>query len=120
MIKWTLCNASFKERGYHYNKALKVRQLITEHLVNHVSNFDILILPTTPTTAFEKKLKTNNPLEMYLSDIFTIPISLAGLPAMNIPIGDIEGLPIGAQLCANYFNEKNIFSLSQFLENYFF
>ena len=56
---------------------------------------------------------------MYLSDIFTVPISLAGLPAMSIPIAQVNGLPIGAQLCANYFNENNIFSFSKFIEDKF-
>ena len=56
---------------------------------------------------------------MYLSDIFTIPISLAGLPAMNLPISNINGLPIGIQICANYFKEHNLFAMSQFVENNF-
>ena len=54
---------------------------------------------------------------MYLSDIFTIPISLAGIPSISIPIGYLDKLPIGLQLCSSYFKEDSIFALSQFLEN---
>ena len=61
----------------------------------------------------------NKTLDMYLSDIFTIPISLAGLPAMNLPISNINGLPIGIQICANYFKENNLFSMSNFVEKTF-
>ena len=108
--------------GYYddyYYQALKVRKIITNHLTDHLSKFDALFLPTTPTTAFEKKEKKDNPLEMYLSDIYTIPMSLAGLPAMSIPIGDIDGLPLGMQICSNYLDENTIFLISQFLENNF-
>ena len=108
--------------GYYddyYYQALKVRKIITNHLLDHLSKFDALFLPTTPTTAFEKKEKKDNPLEMYLSDIYTIPMSLAGLPAMSIPIGDIDGLPLGMQICSNYLDENTIFLISQFLENNF-
>ena len=104
---------------HYYNKALKVRRLISDHLLNHLNTYDILLLPTTPTIAFDKKSKVENPLEMYLSDIFTIPISLAGLPAMSIPIGSVDGLPVGMQLCANYLNEDTILSLSKFIEDNF-
>ena len=104
---------------HYYNKALKIRKMITEHLVNHLENLDIILLPTTPTTAFDKNSKTDNPLEMYLSDIFTIPISLAGLPSMSIPIGYFNKLPLGMQVCANHLKENNIFAFSSFLENHF-
>ena len=108
--------------GYYdayYKKALKIRKMITNNLVSVFSDCDLLILPTTPTPAFNKQEKINDYLEMYLSDIFTVPISLAGLPAMSIPIGEVNGLPIGAQLCANYFHENNIFSFSKFIEDKF-
>ena len=108
--------------GYYdayYKKALKIRKMITNSLVSAFSDCDLLILPTTPTPAFNKQEKINDSLGMYLSDIFTVPISLAGLPAMSIPIGEVNGLPIGAQLCANYFHENNIFSFSKFIEDKF-
>ena len=104
---------------HYYNKALKVRQIITNHLLDHLSQFDALLLPTAPSTAFQKNEKKDNPLEMYLSDIYTIPMSLAGLPAMSVPIGDIDGLPLGMQICANYLEENTIFLISQFIENNF-
>ena len=104
---------------HYYNKALKVRQIITNHLLDHLSQFDALLLPTAPSTAFQKNEKKDNPLEMYLSDIYTIPMSLAGLPAMSVPIGEIDGLPLGMQICANYLEENTIFLISQFIENNF-
>lgn len=108
--------------GYYddyYNKALKVRNIITKNLVDHFSKFDALFLPTSPTTAFSKNEKKNNPLEMYLSDIYTIPMSLAGLPSMSIPIGESNKLPLGMQICSNYLKENTIFIISKFLENNF-
>ena len=67
----------------------------------------------------DKNEKKDNPLEMYLSDIYTIPISLSGLPAMNIPIGQVDGLPIGMQICSNYLGENIIFLLSHYLEKHY-
>ena len=104
---------------HYYNKALKVRRLITEHLLSHLSTFNVLLIPTSPSTAFSKNEKKDNPLEMYLSDIYTIPISLSGLPAMNIPIGQVDGLPIGMQICSNYLGENIIFLLSHYLEKHY-
>ncbi len=108
--------------GYYdeyYQKALKVRRIIRDDLINYFNDFDLLLLPTSPSTAFNIGEKFNDTLNMYLSDIFTIPISLAGLPAMNLPISTINGLPIGIQICANYFKENNLFAMSQFVENNF-
>ncbi len=104
---------------HYYNKALKVRRLITDHFLAHLSTFNALLIPTAPSTAFSKNEKKNNPLEMYLSDIYTIPISLAGLPSMNIPIGKVEGLPVGMQICCNYLEENIIFLLSHYLEKHY-
>jgi len=108
--------------GYYdayYQKALKVRKIIRDDFINYFNDFDLLILPTSPSTAFNIGEKINDALDMYSSDIFTIPLSLAGLPAMNLPISNIDGLPIGIQICANYFNENNLFAISQFVENTF-
>ena len=70
----------------------------------------MLLTPTSPTTAFKMGEKLNNPLEMYLSDICTVPINIAGLPAMSVPCAlDKEGLPIGFQLIGKQFDEKSIF-----------
>jgi len=108
--------------GYYdqyYQKALKIRKIIRDDLISYFDDFDLLLLPTAPSTAFDIGEKVNNTLDMYLSDIFTIPISLAGAPAMNLPISNINGLPIGIQICANYFKEKKLFAMSQFVENTF-
>ena len=108
--------------GYYdayYQKALKVRRIIRDDLINYFNDFDLLILPTAPSTAFNIGEKVDNALDMYLSDIFTIPISLAGIPAMNLPISNINGLPIGIQICSNYFKENNLLLMSQFVENTF-
>ncbi len=110
--------------GYYdayYKKAQSVRRIIRDNMVKYFKKFDIILLPTSPTTAFEINEKKNKTIDMYLSDIFTIPLSLSGLPAINIPLGNIDGLPLGAQLCANHFQENKLFSLSKFTEdNYTF
>ena len=83
--------------GYYeayYKKALKIRKMITNNLNKSLTDIDVLIVPTTPTEAFNKGEKLKNSLEMYLSDIFTVPFSLSGLPAMSVPIGYINNLPI--------------------------
>ena len=110
--------------GYYdayYKKAQSVRRIIRDNMLSYFKKFDIILLPTSPTTAFELNEKKNKTIDMYLSDIFTIPISLSGLPAINIPLGNIDGLPLGAQLCANHFQENKLFSLSKLTEqNYTF
>ena len=106
--------------GYYdddYKKAQKVRRVIRDEITNYLNDFDMILFPTSPTTAFGLGEKKNKTLDMYLSDIFTIPISLSGLPALNIPISKINDLPIGVQLCANYFNENHLFGISKFLED---
>ena len=109
--------------GYYdsyYNKALKVRRLIKNDFIKAFKDVDLILTPTSPFPPFKIGEKINNPIKMYLSDIFTVPMSLAGLPAMNIPVGlgDLE-LPIGLQLTANQFEENKIFSLAKFInDNY--
>ena len=108
--------------GYYdeyYQKALKVRRVITDDLVNYFNHIDLLLMPTTPTTAFSKGEKIGQTMDMYLSDIFTVPISLAGLPSLNLPLGDCNKMPFGIQISGNYFNENNILSLSNFIESKF-
>ena len=108
--------------GYYdayYKKALKVRRIITDDLVNHFNDIDLLLMPTTPTTAFSKGAKIGKAMDMYLSDIFTVPISLAGLPSLNVPIGSYNKMPIGIQISGNYFKENNILSLSNLIESKF-
>jgi aspartyl-tRNA(Asn)/glutamyl-tRNA(Gln) amidotransferase subunit A len=100
----------------YYLKASKVRRLIAMDFEKAFEKVDALILPTTATTAFKFNEK-KNPLEMYMSDIFTIPMNLAGIPAISIPFGkDNKGLPIGIQIAGKWFEEGEIFQISYALE----
>ena len=106
--------------GYYdayYLKAQKVRTLIKQDFDNVFKKFDLLITPTSPTPAFKIEEKIDDPLQMYLSDIFTIPTNLAGLPAMSLPCGlSRNGLPIGLQLIGNYFDEGRILQVGYAFE----
>ncbi|MGL5875095.1 MAG: Asp-tRNA(Asn)/Glu-tRNA(Gln) amidotransferase subunit GatA [Xenococcaceae cyanobacterium] len=99
--------------GYYdayYLKAQKVRTLIKQDFEKAFEQVDVLISPTSPTTAFKAGEKTEDPLSMYLSDLMTIPVNLAGLPGMSIPCGfDDRGLPIGLQLIGNVLREDVLF-----------
>jgi aspartyl-tRNA(Asn)/glutamyl-tRNA(Gln) amidotransferase subunit A len=102
--------------GYYdayYIKAQKVRTLIKQDFEKAFEQVDILVTPTTPTTAFKAGEKTSDPLSMYLSDLMTIPVNLAGLPGISIPCGfDDRGLPIGMQLIANVLREDLLLQAS--------
>ncbi len=106
--------------GYYdayYAKAQRVRKLITQDFLVAFDKVDLIITPTTPTTAFKIGEKINDPLQMYLSDIFTIPCNLAGLPGMSILCGyDNQGLPIGMQILAPHFKESLMLKLVYFFE----
>lgn len=106
--------------GYYdayYKKAQQVRTLIRQDFVKVFKQVDVLLTPTTPTTAFKIGEKINDPLTMYLADIFTVPINLAGVPAMSIPCGqDKLGLPIGLQLIAPWWQEEMLFGVGEVLE----
>jgi len=102
--------------GYYdayYLKAMKVRRLIKNELTEAFRKYDFLVTPTTPTTAFKIGEKTQNPLEMYLSDICTIGVNLAGIPAISIPCGKIDDLPAGVQFMGPQFSERRLLSLSK-------
>lgn len=97
--------------GYYdayYLKALKVRTLIKRDYEKAFETCDLLLSPTTPTSAFKMGEKTADPLAMYLSDIATIPVNLAGLPAISIPCGFSNGLPVGLQITGKAFDEETI------------
>jgi aspartyl-tRNA(Asn)/glutamyl-tRNA(Gln) amidotransferase subunit A len=106
--------------GYYdayYCKAQKVRRLIRDDFVDAFSQVDVIILPTTPTPPFKLGENLDNPLEMYLADIFTTPMSLAGVPAISIPCAEHSaGLPIGLQLVGDFFCEETILRLSHYIE----
>ena len=106
--------------GYYdayYLKALKVRTLIRADFEQAFAHCDVIAAPTAPTTAFRIGEKIADPLQMYLSDIFTISVNLAGLPAMALPCGyDRDGLPIGLQLIAPAFGEQRMLQVADALE----
>jgi aspartyl-tRNA(Asn)/glutamyl-tRNA(Gln) amidotransferase subunit A len=101
--------------GYYdayYLKAQKVRTLIRQDFEAAFEEVDVLLSPTSPTTAFKAGEKTEDPLSMYLSDLMTIPVNLAGLPGMSLPCGFDRGLPIGLQLIGNVLREDQIFHVA--------
>jgi len=106
--------------GYYdayYRKAQKVRRLLKQDFDNAFEKVDLILTPTTPTTAFKIGEKSDDPLEMYLNDIYTTPANLAGIPALNIPIGlSKNNLPVGMQLMANLFDESKLFYAAQLIE----
>ncbi|ADQ46736.1 glutamyl-tRNA(Gln) amidotransferase, A subunit [Caldicellulosiruptor kronotskyensis 2002] len=98
--------------GYYdayYKKGLQVRTLIKRAFDEAFQKYDVIITPTSPTTAFKIGERVSNPLEMYMSDICTVPVNIAGLPAISIPCGfDSNGLPIGLQIIGKAFDEQTI------------
>lgn len=92
----------------YYLKALKLRGLIRQDFTEAFKKVDIILGPTTPTSAFKLGEKTGDPVSMYLSDIYTIGVNLAGLPGISIPAGFARGLPIGMQLISNNFDEARL------------
>lgn len=97
--------------GYYdayYLKAQKVRTLIKQDFDKAFGKFDVLISPTSPTVAFKIGEKTDDPISMYLSDIATIPVNLAGIPAISVPCGSVNGLPVGLQVIGKAFAEEMI------------
>ena len=100
----------------YFKKASQVRRLIKDDFQNAFKDVDVIITPTTPTTAFKKGEKSSKPIEMYLSDIYTVSVSLAGLPAMSIPAGFVDGLPVGIQLIGNYLKEDLLLNIGNIYE----
>jgi aspartyl-tRNA(Asn)/glutamyl-tRNA(Gln) amidotransferase subunit A len=102
--------------GYYdayYLKALKLRRLIADDFARAFESCDVILGPTSPTTAFKIGAKTDDPVAMYLSDIYTISVNLAGLPGMSIPAGfDSQGLPVGLQIVGKYFDEARLLNVA--------
>ncbi len=97
--------------GYYdayYLKAQQLRRLIKEDFQKAFDSVDLILGPTTPETAFKIGAKSNDPVSMYLQDIYTISLNLAGLPGMSLPVGFVDGLPVGMQLIGNYFDETGL------------
>jgi aspartyl-tRNA(Asn)/glutamyl-tRNA(Gln) amidotransferase subunit A len=105
--------------GYYdayYGRAQKVRTLITEDFKAAFADFDFIVTPTSPWTAFELGSKTADPYAMYLNDFCTVPMPLAGIPAISIPSGLSEGLPVGFQLAGPAFSENRLLGAAYALE----
>ena len=106
--------------GYYdayYKKAQQVRTLVMNEFNKAFEKYDVILTPTSPTVAFDIGSRSNNPLEMYLADICTVSVNIAGLPGISIPVGvDKEGMPIGMQLIGNRFQEETILNAAYTME----
>ncbi|MBJ7422816.1 MAG: Asp-tRNA(Asn)/Glu-tRNA(Gln) amidotransferase GatCAB subunit A, partial [Ilumatobacteraceae bacterium] len=106
--------------GYYdayYGKALKVRRLISDDFARAYEKTDVILTPTSPSVAFKFGSKTDNPLAMYLCDVFTIPTNLAGHPAMSVPFGTgADNMPVGVQVLATTLGEQAMFKVAAELE----
>ncbi|WP_417551376.1 Asp-tRNA(Asn)/Glu-tRNA(Gln) amidotransferase subunit GatA [Marinomonas fungiae] len=101
--------------GYYdayYLKAQRIRRLIKEDFVKAFEEVDVIMGPVAPTTAFGIGAKTDDPIAMYLEDIYTLSINLAGIPAMSIPAGFADGMPVGLQIMGNYFAEAKLLNVA--------
>ncbi len=101
--------------GYYdayYLKAQKLRRLLRDEFRAALDRVDVIITPTTPSTAFPLGSRIDDPVAMYLSDIYTVSVNLAGLPAISIPVGFSLGLPIGMQIIGNYFHEARLLNVA--------
>lgn len=109
--------------GYYdayYTKGQKIRRLIKEEFDEAFSNVDVIVSPTSPTTAFNLGDKLDDPVQMYLNDIYTISANLAGICGINVPVGThSDGLPIGMQFMADRFMEKKLFNAARLVERQF-
>ena len=100
--------------GYYdayYLKAQKIRRLIAQDFDEAFKQCDVIMGPAAPGTAFKLGEKTDDPVSMYLQDIYTIAVNLAGLPGMSIPAGFANGLPVGLQIIGNYFSEARMLGI---------
>jgi aspartyl-tRNA(Asn)/glutamyl-tRNA(Gln) amidotransferase subunit A len=106
--------------GYYdayYLKAQQVRTLLTRDFQNAFNSVDAIVTPVTPTAAFKLGEKTDDPMSMYLSDIYTVTANLVGVPGVSVPCGNnSEGLPLGIQLLAKHFDEATVIRLAHFIE----
>jgi aspartyl-tRNA(Asn)/glutamyl-tRNA(Gln) amidotransferase subunit A len=107
--------------GYYdayYIKAQRVRTLIADDFCKAFEDVDVLLTPTAPSAAFAIGEKMDDPVAMYLNDVFTVPASMAGLPAISVPAGlDKDGLPLGLHLIAKPFDEETLFRTAHALED---
>ncbi len=102
--------------GYHeayYSRAQKVRSVVGEDFRKALARVDLLVLPTTPVPAFPLGEKTSNPLEMYLSDVYTVGVNLAGLPGLSVPMAPVRGLPAGLQIIGRAWDEGGVLACGE-------
>ncbi len=105
--------------GYYdayYRKAQQVRRLIRQDFLDAFTDVDIIAGPTTPGPAFGLGAKTSDPVAMYLEDVYTLAVNLAGLPAMSVPAGQVNGLPVGLQLIGQHFDESRLLNVAHQLQ----
>ena len=105
--------------GYYdeyYKKALKVRKLIRGQFEDIMKEVDVIVSPTCPTTAFKIGEKKEDVMAMYLSDIYTVPANITGMPSISIPCGIVDGLPVGLQIMSGYFREDVLFDIAYSFE----
>src|SRR5690606_12065542 len=101
----------------YYTKAQKIRALIARDFEEAYKQVDVILTPATPGSAFAIGEKQDDPLKMYLEDVFTVPVNLAGLPAISVPsMLDSKGLPLGLQLIGRAFDEETLFKAAYALE----
>ncbi len=105
--------------GYYdayYKKAQEVRQLITQDFTDAFKKVDVIFTPTSPIPAFKIGEKSSDPISMYLMDIYTCPLKLAGVPAISLPVGFVDKLPVGLQIIGNHFEEDKILTVASEIE----
>ena len=105
--------------GYYdayFKKAGQVRTLIMQDFAKVFEKYDLILGPTAPTVAYDLGSQNQDPVAMYLADLLTIPVNLAGLPGISIPAGFADGLPVGLQLIGNHFDEETIYQAATAFE----
>jgi aspartyl-tRNA(Asn)/glutamyl-tRNA(Gln) amidotransferase subunit A len=110
------CSAPTRYYEAYYGQAQRVRTKIAEDFRQAFERIDFIVTPTAPTVAFKLGEKTADPLAMYLNDYCTVPMSLAGIPAISIPCGHSEGLPVGLQIAGAAFSENGLLDVARALE----
>jgi len=106
--------------GYYdayYLKGQKVRSLIAQDFRDAFAKVDAVVTPTSPVPPFKIGERVNDPLQMYLNDVFTLPVNIAGLPGLSMPCGLSEGLPVGLQIIANSYDERTLFRVAAAFES---
>lgn len=108
---------SGKNADVYYEKALKIRSQMRDELTKVFASYDLIIGPTNTDVAYKVGTKQDDALKSFYDDLLTIPVNMAGLPAMSLPIGFKDNLPVGMHIIGNYFDEKTIYTLGSFIEN---